>query len=163
MSKTIHTAVPLGFGKLVRRAAARFLRLCPDARVFPLGWRAEVADGKTGKRPHPVIKKGEGEGGWWDKSPRDLGTWPAEVWESATGYGVVLRADYLVVDIDGPNFPGGCRRCWSLMLAVLCAPRPLGMAAGGKYLSRVESLKLVPLVVASSNFPAGWAGSTVDR
>ena len=32
-----------------------------------------------------------------------------------------------------------------------------------KYLSRVESLKLVPLVVASSNFPAGWAGSPVDR
>ena len=94
MSTSIHGLT--GGGQSARAEAGRFLRLCPDARVFPLGWRVED---KSGKAPHRAVRS------WPGEASRSVGDWPGEVWESATGYGVVLPDAYLVVDVDGPNFP----------------------------------------------------------
>ena len=57
----------------------------------------------------------------------------------------------------GRGRTGGRWRGLSRWRRGMCRPSSISIRAG------VESLKLVPLLVASSNFPAGWAGSPVDR
>lgn len=126
----------IGWGEQVVQAAGRFLRLCPDARVFPLGWRmagGRVADW-TGKVPHRAVQS------WAGEACRDLSFWSAAVWDSATGYGVVSDG-FLVVDVDG-RLPAALQR------ALVDAPRtwvartPRG--GGWRYVYRL---------------PDGWAAS----